>query len=670
MADKEKQAAWCDKLPLRRFCIRYNEYHHYILCKRGRKQDKVEKSVKQNNYFLSKQAIRGYFEKYLNQEKDSWEVFVLINRKGYWDYRVVFPDASRFTRANERGQIVVSDRLLEKLPNEELNKLLKGKKVIVYDDSLTNGANLFFYYLLCRYFGARSVVPVVYALNTEFPSQRSRQLMLREAGRINNSFWEGEDAKNKAINEFETTLSYQLLLGNSDIDRMSVWQTRLFQKELSPLVMDLPILNHVKESKEKKIKLTRDQFRALCADNDPQWNFVENEVYDGAYTIQASYFHFQSQLLNKQFKYLFHDFVVKCKYEKKGDAVFAVFTPFAIVKSITFENAFRCFKLFYKDTIYGMKILHYFPGEEYSSKIMEEDHNLCRALFRAVIFRLSDYIGRKFQQYVDKILGIELEYDWNIMEDNFDYDFIKTQLKLYDEFNEEQFRKLVYRYVTDSQIDAVNTRLVDGNEKSYASLDAVKCYVKERIIGIKYDMTSPLEKRIYTLETMEEELEDRFYFEDEEMKRRYITCTVLSFLETNIFSNLIFSSNKEHVLYRGFRYGENSEILLHEDLWFFYAHLYAYYVELHGTGIKENYSKFMNWLETYLIEKEYMGLWISETGFHFLKNYFGKESEEELGVEIKRRRYWVDSSEYGEENAVKLDMLAEAANSIKRWGRV
>src|SRR5699024_796261 len=226
-----------------------------------------------------------------------------------------------------------------------------------------------------------------------------------------------------------------------------------------PLVMDLPIFNRESSSPvQGKITISKDEFTKLCSCADKRWKFVENEMKGLDETICACYFHFESKLLNDHFKSLFHDFVVKCKYNFVNDMVEVVFTPFAIVKSISFEDVIQCFLIFFKGTSYGENILHNFPDivegdlSDLQADALKKDHNLCRALFRAVIFQLSDYIGRQFQQYVANSIGVQIEYDWDIMKDNFSYDFIETEKKLYEAFNDEEFRNKVYKYNGHSKI--------------------------------------------------------------------------------------------------------------------------------------------------------------------------------------------------------------------------
>lgn len=623
-----------------------------------------------NNYFLSEGGVQAYYDEYFatvtNAKNTKWDIFVLINRKGYWDYRIFYPNGVRDLDPNK---CVVSDRYLEKARRQDLVKLLKDKVVVIYDDALSNGSNLFYYFLLCKCAGAKQVIPVVYALNSNFPSDRSYQLMRRESGAVRDKDFWLNNSVDELINEFVNSLEYKVLLTNNDINRMSIWQTELFQKHVCPLVMDLPIINHIRGSSDKKISMSVEQFEELCQNKSVSWRFVENEMNGLKLPIKASYFRYTNTLLGQSFRNLFHDFVIKCKYLKCGNSVHVVFTPFAIVKSMTFKTVYDCFKLFYAGTLYEAEVLKGISQDSMVYKEIEEDENLGKALYRAVIYRVSDFIGRKFQQYVREVLGLEVEYDWEIMRDNFDESFIKTQKEWYQSFEEKSFVRLLSQIQKVERIRPIAAKKVKIAEKVKPTQERVNWSMRNRVIEKKKDIEASLYERMYSIETMESELEEYFEFEDMEEKREMLTNTCLLFLETNSFGNYILVSNEDHIVFRGFRPGENSEILLHDDLWFFYAYLTAFY-NFVSEEIICKYDSFMQWLEDFLVKRGYMGVWISEDGFRFLRDYFRKfELEGYLADEIGKRRYLLNCDGYGKENEVRANMIREAAHIVKQWGK-
>lgn len=626
----------------------------------------------ESGFFLSETALEASYEVYFNYKfKNYSDIFVLINRKGYWDYKIFFPDGIK-NKLNGRKMKIISDRYLEKCSRRELKRLVQGKIVSIYDDSLTNGSNLFYYYLLCKAAGAEEIIPMVYALNSAFPSENAKVLMRRETTRIcDEEFW-GRYSKDGLIDEFISKIKFRVLLDNCETERMSRWQTVLFQQNVSPLVMDLPIINRMRGNNSKKILLSWEQLDRLKQSANDRWKYIENIGGGLKEPIVASYFQFEDTLLEWVFSNLFYNYVVKCKYEKckeNENYVRVVFTPFAIARSTTFESILECFCLLYYGTAYAKEIFGEVSKEEFIGKKMEEDDNVCNALFRAVIYRISSYIGMKFQKYVNDVLGMDVEYDWKIMEDNFDSVFIGTHREWCQSFDEDAFETQLLQYCDDIRIQPIAEERVVNADKVKATQEKVNNHIRMRLIEKKKAINCPLEERIYTFEAIEYELENRFSFRDDRERKTMITNACLLFLETNSFSNYILVNSKEHILYRGFRYGENSEILLHENFWFFYAYLYAYYDNAMGK-LKDGYQSFTQQLEDFFCKRGYMGNWITEDGFCFLRDYFGKfETEEELTEEIARRRYLVENNENGVEDSVQAGFIREAACIVEQWGK-
>lgn len=627
----------------------------------------------ESGFFLSETAVKASYEAYFGVidklHEGRWDIFVLINRKGYWDYKIFFPDG---VKDKKEVQKIISDRYLEKSSWEKLRRLIQGKAVIIYDDSLTNGSNLFYYFLLCKAAGAKEVIPMVYALNSAFPSESSRILMRRESGRIRDEeFWEKND-KDSLIQEFVDKIKFRVLLNGCETERMSRWQTVLFQQNVSPLVMDLPIINRIHGKREKQIILTLEQLNKLKQSFNEQWQYIENIEKGLKVPIIASYFQYKDTLLENVFPNLFYSFVVKCKYEKcKGDenCVRVVFTPFAIARSTTFESVLECFNLLFNGTSYAEEIFEGVSEEEFITEKMEQDDKICNALFRAVIYRISNYIGIKFQIYIKAVLGVDVEYDWEIMEDNFDEAFIETQREWCQTFDEDAFRMQLLQYCDDIKIQPIAEKRIANIEKEKATQEKVNCNIRRRLIEKKNAVESALTERIFTIEAIEYELDNCYTFISDKERKIMITNLCIRFLETNTFSNYIYVDSEEHILYRGFRYGENSEILLHENLWFFYAYLYAYYDTAMGR-LKDGYQSFMQRLEEFFCKRGYMGNWITKDGFYFLRDYFGKfETEEKLTEEIARRRYLVENSENGVEDSVQAGFVHEAACIVQQWGK-
>ena len=56
----------------------------------------------------------------------------------------------------------------------------------------------------------------------------------------------------------------------------------------------------------------------------------------------------------------------------------------------------------------------------------------------------------------------------------------------------------------------------------------------------------------------------------------------------------------------------NSEILLHDSLWFFYAYLWGLYDKYGCMSLKKNYDILLGKVQNFLTKQGYLNLWISE----------------------------------------------------------
>lgn len=632
----------------------------------------AEADNRPGSYFLSKAAMKECYEDYMapgQKDKKVRDFFVLINRKGYWDYKILFPQGY----PEIKNMVVISDRFLDKCPMKRLRELLEDKRVIIYDDSLTNGANMFYYYLLCRKAGAKRVEPVVYGLHSDFPTENASKLLNRECLRFKGDEFKKDNKQ--LIEEFTGALKCRLLLGSADIDRLSVWQTQFFQTHVSPLVMDLPIINRIRGSEvHQAITLSEEQFKALCSSGNGKWEFVENEMKGWGEPVTASYFSYHDKVWEETLAPLLHEAVVKCKYHRREGMIDVVFTPFTIVGSVTYEELLRLFTALYEGTEYEKYLAESCEGAAITVNAMEQDEHLCNAMYRAVIFRLSDYVGKHFADYFAETLGLETEYDWNNMKDHFPEEFIRTQRAFGRTYDKALFFKQALGFPECKQAPPVMEKGCDGQMRERATQERINNFIRERVTEKKSDSSLSLSARVYTLETMKRELDKRFEFACEEERDRMLTKTILLFLESNSFSNYIMVQPEEHRIYRSFRYGENSEVLLHENLWFFYAFLHAYYVNF-KEELQQKYRWFLERMKSYIEEKNYMDIMISRDGFSFLGRYFGRLAENgSLAGDIRRRKYLLDCGEYSipafskEERDIRSNIVREAAYAVKRWG--
>ena len=89
-----------------------------------------------------------YNEDNRNTEQTEKPILILITRKGYWLFRLLYDEWCDESTVDLRifNQFTIySDRYLTKVIEPEI---FEGKKVLIFDDIMVHGNNLFYYYVM------------------------------------------------------------------------------------------------------------------------------------------------------------------------------------------------------------------------------------------------------------------------------------------------------------------------------------------------------------------------------------------------------------------------------------------------------------------------------------------------------------------------------------------
>lgn len=606
--------------------------------------------------------------------KDENTLFLAVTRKGYWLYKNVEEEVQKVLREkcqNSDFKIrIYSDRYILK----ELDfRSITGKKVVLFDDSVNNGNNLFFFYTLFLKHGAVNVTPLVYAMSTEyvsnveFDSQACPENKYLEYKRVYRKELENEkseaELREKALekySEFNKCLQHQKVMTASEISKFSLQQLLLAQDCLSPFVMDLPMLRSVKQdiSGYKYILFSKQEWEQIT-EKTKIWEYIPNTYSELSREINCDYFRLSDRLLNEQFENTFFDFVVKCKHKEAGENVKVVFVPFAIVKSYAYEDVWQCFSIMFAGTEYFSHIQEFIDKNDNTDKsepleiravaYMRENHNLGRAIMRAVIYFVSMYIGQRFREMIWKLTGKELVLDEDIMCDHNIKEFNDTVKKIWDEFDREQFEEILLQCGNTRSIEAINSKIVTDGDRKPAKAYDVEQYIHFRTIETKYQETS-MRDRLLTIETIEMEVDSHFLFESFSDRKAAITKAILFLLETSCIGNELLLDNEKQVIYRGFRAGETSEILFRRAFFLVYAYAYVLYYLKGVEGYKENISSLMDYVEQYFKQEGYLESVFHEKEFQMYKHYF---------ISMKNPHEQIPSKNY------LIDLYA---NNVKKYG--
>ena len=428
-----------------------------------------------------KQSLKRYFIDLLKQNFDR---LLLVTRKGYWIYKTSMDDEaweklkeedpiSYEAIVSRNKKIIYTDRYFNKCYDDY--KEFSGKRIWIFDDTMTHGSNLFFYFSYCSYYDQRDkhsgrkteVIPCVYALSTEYPSEEANRKLLREFQRVtrdDSSIVNAEEKARDYLDLFNKSLKYEVRLTSEHLAKLCVFETKLFNENLCPLVIDLPILSRMKVEEQftlpaymnggkgTGIEMTKEQFRRLTEPGS-EWSFNSN-YFENNYIESCSSYFVNDMIDFGNLSSVIHDFIIKCKYKEKGDKVRVVFVPFAIFKSMIFSDIISAFFAMWKDTEHGNAILKFIAEsikKDFKEKLrfdvdelkdsaelktlLKKNHNLCRNMYRSVIFYVSAYGGALFREYVFRRTGIEIDYDWDFMKESMPEEFIQSFRSLTGEKN-------------------------------------------------------------------------------------------------------------------------------------------------------------------------------------------------------------------------------------------
>lgn len=593
-------------------------------------------------------VVAFFCEKFNQYEigKNKKRIFLAVTRKGYWLYKNVEEDVQKILKEEETEsdfeiRIYSDRRILKDLKFD----LIQGKEVILFDDSINNGNNLFFFYTLFLKQGAVSVTPLVYAMSTEYASNMQAdqkvcpQTKYLEYKRVYRKELEDgvsevkirEEAE-KQYRKFNERLDHQKVMTASEISKFSLQQLLLAQDCLSPFVMDLPMLRSDKQDihGNKYILFSKQEWEQIT-DKTKTWEYISNTYSELPREINCDYFRLSDRLLNEQFENTFFDFVVKCKHKAAGENVKAVFVPFAIVKSYAYEDVWQCFSIMFAGTGYFSYIQKFIddhagfdkaePLEIRAVAYMEDNHNFGRAIMRAVIYFVSMYIGRVFKEMIWKLTGKELALDEDIMCDHNIEEFNNTVKKMWDETDRDQFEDILIQCQNTNTIAPINCKIEPDGERTQAKPYDVEQYIHFRAIETKYQEIS-MRDRLLTIETIEAEVDSQFLFESFKDRKAAITKAILLLLETSCIGNELLLDNEKKVIYRGFRAGETSEILFRRTFFLVYAYAYALYYLKGVEGYKENIASLMDYLEQFFKQEGYLESVFYEKEFQMYRHYF------------------------------------------------
>ena len=488
---------------------------------------------------------------------------IFMCRKAYWLYRTLRCYSQEWDK--KYGQLVIlSNRLIIKEPDELLNK---GYHVVyVFDDTVNTGRSLYQIYKILKAMKPEFEVRLVVACAPESKEALKEKLIVQEKGE-----------NPELIEEFFETLSIGYYVNIDEIGWISSQEIYMYQRELIPYVIELPFMKEETDTKivqwtDKNpyvINLRKEIFRSLCI-SGTQWDYVDNSYFwpdrleNGRIdrVIHCGFFHYHNIYVDKSLGDYAPELIVKCRYEETEEGkIQAVFTPFAVMDSISMEEAWKMFSCFYMNTNYFKKKKEVYDFLQRSNNNTEEyrqsREQLGVAVFRANVFFFSLYVYRVFERMVSRVINCSLVLDDEYMKESFSEDFIKYVDKV-SKWEPEDFLNKIRRLEPISKISVKNQFRNIRYEYIKNDAEGMLAQVRLEILRRKREKS---ENIFIPIEEIKDYVFDKTFDKDLKTRNQILLSIILQMTDQSVIGNSL-RVDDENRIYRGYRYGENSDVVL------------------------------------------------------------------------------------------------------------
>lgn len=591
-------------------------------------------------------------------------ILMPITRKGYWLFRMIYDRKEELDTNHICDKFEIrSDRYMTKVLDWSY---LKGRYVLMFDDTLESGRIMFEYYALLRKWGV-NVMPLAYQYLMKDIEEVDAEHNFRT------SRWEyfvelTKDMKQlESFNEELCRLQFKQYLKDfnssfkwfpekhflTENDRaiFNINEIKMFEDELIPLIIDLPIIvDNSYRTYNRYVTMPVETWESMLFREGAEWKFIKNikEETKGV-KINGSFLYAPESVSNRIIKGTIVDCIVKCKYRVVQDMIEVVFVPFAVMKSISYQELCDIFCVLFEGTEYYKSVLNDIKRDgmgqletrEVLENCMSHHFNLYRALYRAVIWYFSNYIGMEFiKDFSELDDKIQLDYDWEFMEQNIPSELKNTIWDIKKNGLEHIYSKL-------SRLSAYNIIEIDKTKFSRNEIVVAKCqdiydYMKYKVAKTKIE-SRQRKKNVISIEELDSIMEYELGICEKEVRKLNLLKIIALFQEGSCFSNYVDNHKEEGVIYRGFIAGENSIVLMGVTMECIFPYLYAYYMKVGINEFQKTFDDFVVWLKAYFESMEYFDTRVTRNGFKYCTDYFRIDDTKILSKIIKNNMFLVQT---------------------------
>lgn len=559
--------------------------------------------------------------KFNNNKK--WSTVIFISRKAY----CLFLLLKSKKMIDENGCRVYSDRFVMKSLDK---KLFEKEKIALVDDTITTGRHMAdIYNMIKSKTSAAEITPVVFVADRNFTCEY---------------VWENFSEK------YPFQINYVQKWSSSDILRFCSIETLIMYQEEIPYIIELPTLN---EKNKHYISLSYAQFDKLKT-SSKSWHYLEcnesgyqqNKIVYGIMVME------DNSIAECLSPFIFR-FCVRLQITEQDNEKRVIAIPFAVLKSARYEELFMLFKAIYEGTSYYDAVCKYI-SECTEEKVTEEVYV---AIYRGIVFNLSAYIGIMFNQYLRKeIIGEkELFLQEYHAEHNFEKSFSESTKNIFTEHFMEYLLTLInFKKFTPIKRNNSLNQYISRFKGIRCDYRTVSLYLLALINEMRYNreeddlvnVESKQKIKFITLEELQMTLYETFPDEKKEYLKDVLLMCICSMLGQSKLANEIFLDKQSNIVYRGFKYGENSEALLELSGKIFYIGVKEYYeTALSYQKDKSesiyacNYEAFLGTFMTFLHEYNLVGNVMTKDEFKIYAEMFRERDPEQLKNSIFNKEF-------------------------------
>ena len=559
---------------------------------------------------------------------EEWDSVVFISRKAYCLFLLLKSKGI----IKENHCKIYSDRYVMKSLDPGL---FKGEKIALVDDTVSTGRHMAdIYRMIEQRTSVSGIIPIVFAADEGLSVDNGSETIRTE---------------------YNFNIHYVVRWSASDILKFCSVETLIMHQEEIPYVVELPTLS---EQNAHHISMSEEQFQKLKL-SKKQWKYLEsNEAGYEQNNIMYGMMVMRDGSIAECLSPFVFRFCVRMQITKKNKEYRMIANPFAILRSVKFEELYQLFSSIYKGTSY------YEAVQKYIRDFDKNEEDIYVAIYRGVVYNLSEYIGWAFRTYLTK----EILSDKSLVMQEYNkvYNFEESFCESTSEIFRENFVQYLLEIINFPKI----TPIIQKNSLSQyinkfrgiqCDYRTVSLYLLALINEIRYtreekdvvDIECEQRMKFITIEELQMTLYETFSYEEKEYLDDILVKCIGSMLGQSKLANEIFYEKKSKIVYRGFKYGENSEALLDLSAKIFYVGVQKYYdiasfyEQINGrNGLYAlNYDAFLNAFMMFLYEYNLFGNVITKDEFRIYSEMFRERNPEHLKKKILNKKFLGENTE-------------------------